>query len=118
MAETSIDEYLATRIVDARTIEMDGALRVSNGPQGTVQGGAQTLFAELATEHTLGNGGRLAVSDLDIRFLGRLHVGPLVGAVQAIETDDPALVHARVRLTDGGHDNALVSFVSIAATRL
>ncbi len=123
MAERSMDEYLAPRVHDARTIEMDAAPRISNGPAGTVQGGAQTLFAELAAEHGLGTDhqgarGRLAVSDLDIRFLGRLSVGPLVGTVESIPSDDPSLVHARVRLTDGGRDHAIVSFVAITATRL
>lgn len=109
--EASFDDFLGATVRDAASLELAPAPRLANGPQGTVQGGAQALLAELTAEHLLGTGQRLVASDLDIRYLDRLRVGPLVATAEEVPADDGAR-HARVALTDGG-DGHLVGHVAL-----
>ncbi|MCU1346204.1 MAG: thioesterase superfamily protein [Acidimicrobiia bacterium] len=111
MEQPSFDDFLGYTVVDSRTLGLEAAPRLTIGP-GVIQGGVQALFAEVAAEHALGDGGRLVATDLDIRFLSRLKVGPMVAAVEAIDADD-GLLRARVTLSDGGDDRKPVSFVSV-----
>ena len=90
--------------------------RIGNGIVGTVQGGAQSLLAELAAEHALGSTKGFAVTDLDIRFLDRLRVGPLVATATVLESETAALP-VTVTLTDGGDENKIVSYVTITGHR-
>src|ERR1700728_725859 len=71
-----IDELLGVRDVDDTTIEIDPIPRLSNGPGGTLQGGVVALLGELATEHALSKS-PVAVTDLDIRYLNPVRVGPV-----------------------------------------
>jgi acyl-coenzyme A thioesterase PaaI-like protein len=112
MPTASFDEFLGARVVDERRLELDPHPRLDNGHVGTVQGGVQSLLAELAAEHALGGGRRLVASDIDIRYLSRLAVGPLAATVEPVPSADGAL-NARVRLTDAGEGDRLVSYVSL-----
>lgn len=111
MAEASFDELLAVSVRDERTLELTPTPRLANGVQGTVQGGVQALFAEMAAEHAVSAGRAMTARDLDIRYLDRLGNGPLVAAVD-LSPEQDGCVPARVRLTDGA-DGHLVSFVSV-----
>ncbi len=51
-------------------------------------------------------------TDLDIRFLSRLRVGPLVAIVEELPARD-GTVRARVAVADGGNDDKLVSSVAL-----
>ncbi len=115
--ESSIDELIAARPRGPMALEVTAGPRISNGPGGTIQGGAQAWIAEMAVEHALGGGQRMAAVDLDIRYLDRVTVGPLVATVAEIgnPTDDH-LRYARVALTDAGNDDRLISHVAITAT--
>lgn len=115
MPVSSFDEFLGARVVGADRLELDPHPRLANGPVGTVQGGVQSLLAELAAEHTLGGGRRLVASDLDIRYLRRLAVGPLAATVEQVPVAGGATA-ASVRLTDAGDDDRLVSYVSLTLT--
>jgi acyl-coenzyme A thioesterase PaaI-like protein len=107
----SFDELLRPRYPDACTAEMDAHPWVSNGPSGTIQGGAQALLAEIAAERAV-TPRELAVVDLDIRFLNRVRSGPVSASaeVSAGEVDD---AFVRVAITDLGDDGRLVSLVSL-----
>jgi acyl-coenzyme A thioesterase PaaI-like protein len=123
MAETSFDAFLGHQIRDENSFELHPVERLTNGMKATVQGGAQSLLAELTAEHVLGGGRRLAATDLDIRFLNPMRVGPVVATVQHIDNtigeDNPKSAGAggrarcRVRLTDGGYQDRILGFVAM-----
>lgn len=111
------DEFIsATRRPDG-AFELPVTDAIANGPQGTIQGGVQALLAEIAADHVLADAAgtperRSTATDLDIRYLGRLPVGPMVATPTVVSRDD-AGGHVTVRLTDGGNDDSFVSFVSL-----
>lgn len=127
MAEASFDDFLGARIRDAASLELEPVMRLANGIQGTVQGGAQALLAELAAEHVLGAdhvpgarhalgaSRRMVASDLDIRYLARLRIGPLVATAEEVFADDGQR-RAFVTLTDGA-DGRLVGRVALTMVR-
>jgi acyl-coenzyme A thioesterase PaaI-like protein len=107
----SFDDMLRPRFRDARTVEMDAHPWVSNGPAGTIQGGAQALLAEIAAERAL-EPQQLSAVDLDIRFLNRMRSGPVAATAEVSPGDlDGAFV--RVAVTDLGDDDRLVSVVTL-----
>jgi acyl-coenzyme A thioesterase PaaI-like protein len=111
MAAASFEEFLGYTVRDERTLELVAHSGITIGP-GVVQGGAQALLAEVAAEHALGGGRRLVANDLEIRFLSRLKVGPMIATAEPIVADD-GLLRARVTLSDDGDDNKPVAFVSV-----
>lgn len=116
MDEASFDEFLGATARDEATLEVVPNPRIDNGIQLTVQGGAQALLAELAAARRLGAGEPLVATDLDIRFLDRLHVGPLAARAVAIAGHDE-VPRAHVTLFDGGKDDRVVSVVAVSMTR-
>jgi acyl-coenzyme A thioesterase PaaI-like protein len=116
MDEASFDEFLGATIRDETTLEVMPNPRIDNGIQLTVQGGAQALLGELAAAHALGGGAPLVATDLDIRFLDRLYVGPLAARAVAVEGHD-GIARAHVTLFDAGKDDRTVSAVSLTMTR-
>lgn len=109
----SFDELLRPRHRDERTVEMDAHPWVSNGPGGTIQGGAQALLAEIAAERAIGPS-ELTVVDLDVRFLNRVQSGPVAATADvSSRTVDDAFV--RVAVTELGEDERLVSLVNLIA---
>lgn len=111
--DASFDDILEPRPVDERSLAIGALERVDNGIQGTVQGGAQAFLAELAAERALGDGRRMVAADLDIRFLGRMHAGPLVARVHDLGHGPGEARLATVSLVDGGDADKLVSHVAL-----
>jgi acyl-coenzyme A thioesterase PaaI-like protein len=111
--DVCFDDILEVRAEGPARLVIGASSRVDNGVQGTVQGGAQAYLAELAAEHALGGGRRLVADDLDIRFLGRMHVGPLVATVRDLGRGPGDAQLATVALTDGGDGDKLVSHVAL-----
>lgn len=109
----SFEELMAARVLDAASLELDPSPRLSNGPYGTVQGGAQAFLAELTAEHLLA-GQRATAVDLDIRYLNRLRTGPLQARAEVVGTAAGRIL-AHVTLTDAA-DDRIVSQVSLAMT--
>jgi acyl-coenzyme A thioesterase PaaI-like protein len=116
MDETSFDEFLGATVRDESSLEVLPAARIGNGLQRTVQGGAQALLAEMAAAHRLGAGEPLVASDLDIRYLDRLEVGPLVAHAVAVESHD-RVPRAHVTLVDAGNDDRVVSVATVSMAR-
>jgi len=117
MGAATFDEFIGALGRDDGTFEVASIPRISNGLHGTVQGGAQALVAEIAAEHAVAvvSGrpeARSTATDLDIRYLGRLLVGPLL----ATPTLDPGPAdgprRVSVRLTDG-NDDRLIGYVTL-----
>lgn len=109
---TSFDELLGHRVVDDRSIEVDPSVRIGNGPGQTVQGGVQATLAELAAEHVVGRDGPVTVTDLDIRYLNRVKVGPLRATAEVVGAPGPS-TRLRVALTDAGDDGRIVAHVAL-----
>lgn len=105
----AFEDLLDARAVDKATIEVAPTPRLSNGT--TIQGGAQAFIAELAAERLFPSG-TAYVTDLHIDYLNALRVGPLRATAELLGTSgDSALV--RVRVTDHGEDDRIVSHVTL-----
>jgi acyl-coenzyme A thioesterase PaaI-like protein len=109
------DASLQVREPDPGVFEMDNHDIVRNGANGTVQGGAQALLAELTGERALD-----AVDlthehhavDLEIRYLNRVKNGPIraTGDVLPGGFDGPWV---RVAMTEPPADNRIVSLTTL-----
>jgi acyl-coenzyme A thioesterase PaaI-like protein len=113
----SLDDLLEATFPDERTVVVECKPALNNGPGGTVQGGVQATIAELASERALASVGTFVVTDLDIRYLGRVKVGP-VAAVADVVTCGEKLAFVRVALLDAGNENRLVSAVTTVCHRI
>jgi acyl-coenzyme A thioesterase PaaI-like protein len=111
-----LDELLGARRGDDGVAELAFNPVVGNGFTGTIQGGAQAMFAELATEWALADLGHPAgtqpVDDLDIRYLNRLASGTMRAEPELWPTEDGGYA-ARVALTDAAEPERVVSFVRL-----
>ncbi len=118
VAGGSFDAYLGARCQDAHTLVLDRSDRLTNGPTGTIHGGAQALLAELAAERVVGGPAagagdrRVVATDLDIRYVDRLRIGPLVASARALTAANQAPL-AVVELRDAGDDDRLVSQATV-----
>lgn len=112
----SLDELLGARRNADGIAELAQNPVVSNGFTGTIQGGAQAMFAELATEWALADRGHPAgtqvVDDLDIRYLNRLASGSMRAAPELSPTHGGGYA-VRVPLTDAADPDRVVSFVRL-----
>jgi acyl-coenzyme A thioesterase PaaI-like protein len=102
-----IDDWLHPEFVDAHTVAVAKNPAITN-PNGTIQGGAQAIVCEIASEWALAPHGEFIVGDIDIRYFGPLAAGPLVATAEVSAVyDDRAFV--TVRLTDSS-DGRPVAF--------
>ncbi|MFI5047934.1 MAG: PaaI family thioesterase [Acidimicrobiia bacterium] len=113
----TFDELLRARVLSQGVLEMDAHPGVSNGPGGTIQGGAQALLGEVAAEHALEPLGRYATVDLEIRFLNRVRSESVVATAEILP-GDLAGVQVRVPLRETGPDGRIVSLVSTTCRAL
>jgi acyl-coenzyme A thioesterase PaaI-like protein len=107
----SFDELLDTRVLARGVVAMDAHPRVSNGPGGTIQGGAQALLGEIAAEHALEPLGRYAAVDLEIRYLNRVRTESVEAAAEVL-LGDVSGAQVRVPLREAGADGRIVSLVT------
>jgi uncharacterized protein (TIGR00369 family) len=104
-------EWLATRAVDATTLEMDLAEELRN-PWGILHGGVVASLIDLATEHATG----AITTDVVLHFLAPNRVGPVRAHVHPIGTRaDGTVAHVEVR--DVGADRVTAIAVATATTR-
>jgi acyl-coenzyme A thioesterase PaaI-like protein len=96
-----IMEQIGIRDVEPGVIELDLVPYVKQ-PSGTIQGGAIAMMAERAAETVL----NAPVSDLEIRYLSAVRVGP--GRATATALGDG---HARVEIRDAGNHDRLATLV-------
>lgn len=113
----TFDELLGARVLAPGVIEMDAHPRVTNGPSGTIQGGAQALLGEIAAEHALEPLGRYAAVDLEIRYLNRVRTESVVATAEILP-GELAGVQARVPIRETGDDARIVSLVSTTCRAL
>ncbi|MFI5053147.1 MAG: PaaI family thioesterase [Acidimicrobiia bacterium] len=113
----SFDDLLRPRVTAPGVVEMDAHASVSNGPGGTIQGGAQALLAEIAAEGMLAPRGRYHAVDLEIRYLNRVK-GETVTAVAEVIDGDLGDVCVRVPINDSDAGGRVVSLVSVICREL
>ncbi|HEY3673908.1 MAG TPA: hypothetical protein VGN51_23440 [Acidimicrobiia bacterium] len=87
LGHDSYDDSLQIRETEPGVYEMDNHDIVRNGANGTVQGGAQALLAELAGERALDKmdlDHEHHAVDLEIRFLNRVRTGPVQATAEVL----------------------------------
>jgi acyl-coenzyme A thioesterase PaaI-like protein len=85
LGSSTYDEALQLRESVPGTFEMEVHEVVRNGANGTIQGGAQALMAELAGERALADhDGDDEVVDLEIRYLNKVQTGPVLATGEVI----------------------------------
>ena len=88
LGHESYDESLQIREPEPGVFEMDNHDIVRNGANGTVQGGAQALLAELTGERALDAidlEHEHHAADLEIRYLNRVRNGPVRATGEVLE---------------------------------
>jgi len=107
------DASLQVREPEPGVFEMDNHDIVRNGVDGTVQGGAQALLAELTGERALAALDReFEAIDLEIRYLNRVKEGPVRAQAEIVPStiDGPWV---RVATTEPPVDNRIVSLTTL-----
>jgi acyl-coenzyme A thioesterase PaaI-like protein len=87
LGHDSYDDSLQIRETEPGVYEMDNHDIVRNGANGTVQGGAQALLAELTGERALDKSDlehEHHAVDLEIRFLNRVRTGPVQATAEVL----------------------------------
>jgi acyl-coenzyme A thioesterase PaaI-like protein len=116
---TSFSDLFAIRFAAPGEVEMDRHDGVRNGPQGTIQGGAQAALAEAAAESALSGcygGADFEVVDIHMRYLNPVTAGPAVARAEVLGGEGDHLV-VRVAITDSGAGSRLVSSALVVCTR-
>jgi len=107
------DASLHARETEPGVFEMDNHEIVRNGANGTVQGGAQALLAELTGDRALDAfDGEFTAVDLEIRYLNRVKEGPVRAEAELVPSmfDGPWV---RVATTEPPADNRIVSLTTL-----
>jgi acyl-coenzyme A thioesterase PaaI-like protein len=115
LGHDSYDESLRIREPEPGVYEMDNHDVVRNGANGTVQGGAQALLAELTGERALDAidlDHEHHATDLEIRYLNRVRTGPVraTGEVLAGGFDGQWV---RVAVHEPAADGRIVSLTTL-----
>ncbi|MGD9795253.1 MAG: PaaI family thioesterase [Acidimicrobiia bacterium] len=104
MVEPTFDDMLPIRIRDERTIELVPTDRLLNGAIGTVQGGVQSLLAELCAQHAFGDRTPMMAIDIEARFLSAQREWPMVATAERLP-DDRGAIRCDVAITDHTRQN-------------
>jgi acyl-coenzyme A thioesterase PaaI-like protein len=112
------DASLQVREPEPGVYEMDNHDLVRNGANGTVQGGAQALLAELTAERTLeaatlvDGAVELEPVDLEIRYLNRVKEGPVRAQAEVVPSSLGG-PWVRVATTEPPAGNRIVSLTTL-----
>jgi acyl-coenzyme A thioesterase PaaI-like protein len=71
-----VAERIGAQIRAPGVVDVASHAEVANVHHGTILGGVLAMLAELATESLFAEGDPVVVTDLDVRFLNRVKVGP------------------------------------------
>jgi acyl-coenzyme A thioesterase PaaI-like protein len=115
LGHESYDESLRIREPEPGVYEMDNHEIVRNGANGTVQGGAQALLAEVAGERALELGGVTVeheAIDLEIRYLNRVKEGPVRALGEVVPGGFDGF-WVRVATTEPPADDRIVSLTTL-----
>ncbi len=108
-------ERIGARFLAPGTVELDPRDDLSNGHHGTVQGGVVATLGELSAA-SLADGlrsegdGPAVVTDIEVRFLNRVKVGP-ARAVAEVLLEGPGGRTIGVAISDVGDGGRLTAYV-------
>ena len=110
-------ERMGVRHLAPGTTELDPRDDLSNGLHGTVQGGMVALLAEMAALSLMAADGPHLVTQLDVRYLNRIKVGPARATARVLvgATPEPALA---VTVVDVGQGGRVAAHVGARCRRL
>jgi uncharacterized protein (TIGR00369 family) len=115
LVDTRLDRPFHLRIgaevLSPGVVELELSEDILNGHHGTVQGGVLATVGELAAESLCSGTEAHLVSELDIRFLNRVKVGPVRGVAFPIVEGRQGKVVV-VKIMDAGDDMRPVAHVS------
>jgi acyl-coenzyme A thioesterase PaaI-like protein len=109
--ELPLGARIGARVLRPGTVELDPRDDIGNAFHGTVLGGVTAVLGELAAESVTTDDEPFVVTDLDIRFLNRVRVGP-VRAVAEVIIDGPESRGRGVTISDTGYGDRIVAYVS------
>ena len=107
-----VGERIGARVIRPGTVELFPQDDLSNAHHATVQGGVMALLAELAAESALGRADPVVVTDLDIRFLNRVKVGP-ARATASMLINSPEGWVLGVEIRDAGDSDRIAAYASL-----
>jgi len=102
---------IGAEVLEPGVVEMAPRAEIANVFHGTVQGGILATLGELAAESLWAGGEPHLVTDLDIRFLNRVKVGPVRATTRPVVAGRHGEV-VDVTLHDVGNDMRRVAHVS------
>jgi acyl-coenzyme A thioesterase PaaI-like protein len=111
----SYDDLLAVREPSPGVYELDNHPVIGNPHSGTIQGGAQALFAEVVAERALERetGREHEVFDLDIRYLNGLRTPDVRARVDALPGSFPERI-VRVPMVEADAAERIVSLATLS----
>jgi len=113
LGSATYDESLQLRESVPGTFEMDLHEVVRNGANGTIQGGAQALMAELAGERAVGDQvGEHEIVDLEIRYLNKVRNGPVLATGEVIPGTVDG-IYVRVPIIEPAPDGRIVALTTL-----
>jgi acyl-coenzyme A thioesterase PaaI-like protein len=106
-----LDRRIGARVHAPGTVELAPSPDLNNDHHGTILGGVMAILAELAAESLFVATGPVVVTDLDVRFLNRVKVGPAVAVARALTTG-PQGTDVAIEIVDSGDDDRLAVFAT------
>jgi acyl-coenzyme A thioesterase PaaI-like protein len=106
-----LDQRIGARVLRPGLVQLDPSPDIANSLHGTVQGGVLAMLGELAAESAVEVDGPFVVSELDIRFLNRVKVGPVQAGAEVLSAG-PGGCALGVSIGDTGNDDRSVAYVA------
>jgi acyl-coenzyme A thioesterase PaaI-like protein len=116
-------QRIGARVVAPGVVELAPHEDVHNHLHGTILGGVIAMLAELAAESALGGDGPVGgdapvvVTDLDVRFLNRVKVGPAVATARVL-VSGPHGSDLEVEIRDVGDGERMIGYAVARGSRV
>jgi acyl-coenzyme A thioesterase PaaI-like protein len=107
---------IGARVIGPGSVELSPQADINNDVHGTVLGGVTAMLAELAAESALAAEGMFVATDLDIRFLNRVKVGP-VRATTRMLVPGPQDRLLGVAVVDAGDGERPIAYATVRCVR-
>jgi acyl-coenzyme A thioesterase PaaI-like protein len=109
--ELPLAERIGARVLSPGVVELAPHAEVANDRHGTILGGVVAMLAEISAESLLAEVGPVVVTDLDVRFLNRVKVGPVWARSRRIGADGDGQ-YLMVEIEDMGDDAKPIAYAT------
>jgi acyl-coenzyme A thioesterase PaaI-like protein len=109
--EQPLAERIGARVLSPGLVELAPHAEVANDRHGTILGGVVAMLAELAAESLYAEVSPVVVTDLDVRFLNRVKVGPLWARARRFGADGDG-DYLVVEMEDVGDDARPIAYAT------